>query len=98
MPSVSLMKVKFLIIWAEALHMAHYLIMNEGLCIGASSAMNCVAVVKTVRKYPHLRNIVTVLCDQGTRYLSKFYSQEYLDKHKIPFQPKPHYLNLDFIK
>lgn len=49
--------------------MALFLIQNEGFCVGASSALNCVAAVKTARKYPQLTNIVTVLCDSGTRYI-----------------------------
>lgn len=47
----------------ESLHMAHFLIENEGIFVGASSAMNCVAAVKTSRKYPNLKTIVTILCD-----------------------------------
>lgn len=48
--------------------MARFLIQNEGLLVGASSAMNCVAAVKTARKYPKLKNIVTILCDSGSRF------------------------------
>lgn len=71
--------------------MAHFIIKNEGLFIGSSSAMNLVAVVKTKRKYPELKKIVTVICDSGSRYLSKFYSKSYLESHNIDFQPKPSY-------
>lgn len=48
--------------------MARFLIENEGICVGSSSAMNCVAVVKAARKYPELKRFVTVLCDTGSRY------------------------------
>jgi cysteine synthase A len=34
----------------EALHMAHYLIENEGIFVGGSSAMNVAAAVKYSRK------------------------------------------------
>lgn len=75
--------------------------------------MNCVAVVKTARKYPKLKQIVTVLCDSGVkyafynifilyRYFSKFYNLEYLNKNNIKFEPKENYIgenfNLDFVK
>ena len=33
----------------ESLHMAHFLIANEGLFLGPSSAMNLVAAVKTAK-------------------------------------------------
>ena len=31
--------------------MAHFLIQNEGLLLGTSSAMNCVAAVKAAREF-----------------------------------------------
>jgi cysteine synthase A len=39
----------------ESLHMALFLAQNEGLLLGGSSAMNCVAIVKVARKYPKLK-------------------------------------------
>ena len=70
--------------------MAHYLIENEGLFVGSSSAMNIVAAVKEGRKYPG-SNIVTVVHDSGIRYLKKLYSQDYLNSKDIPFERKEHY-------
>lgn len=62
--------------------------------------MNCVAAVKAAKQYQGegVKVIVTILCDQGLKYLSKFYSQEYLDAHNIEFKPLSKYDNLDFIK
>jgi len=59
--------------------------------------MNCVAVVKAARKYPHLKIFVTVLCDTGSRYQSKFYSRDYLDKNKIKFEPLESYDKINFV-
>jgi cysteine synthase A len=35
----------------EALHMAHYLIENEGIFVGGSSALNVAAAVKYSRRF-----------------------------------------------
>ncbi|CAD8181555.1 unnamed protein product [Paramecium octaurelia] len=69
----------------ESIQMAQFLIEKEGLFVGASSAMNCVAVLKAVEKYPECKVFVTILCDSGQRYLSKFYNKEYLQQHKIEY-------------
>lgn len=53
--------------------MAHYLIENEGLFVGGSSALNLVAAVKQARKTNN-KNIVTIIHDNGIRYIKKFYS------------------------
>ena len=63
--------------------MAHFLIQNEGLLLGASSAMNCVAVVKAARHFGPNQRIVTILCDSGNRYLTKFYNQDFLNNKDI---------------
>lgn len=65
----------------QTLRMARYLIEREGLFVGASSAMNCVAAVKTARMLGEGNVIVTILCDSGSRYLTKFYSKPWLEKY-----------------
>ena len=96
----------------EAQHMAHFLIENEGQFLGTSSALNLVGCVKTARKYKKkIQNsgvtynnkvvIVTNGCDQGIRYLSKFYSEAYLKNRGINFVKRETYRNmkeLDFIE
>lgn len=67
--------------------MAYYLIENEGLFVGGSSALNVAAVVKYARKNKG-KTIVTVICDSGSRYLKKFYNQEYLDAKNIYFKKR----------
>ena len=57
----------------EALHMAYYLIENEGIFVGGSSAVNLSAAVKYGRSHPNSK-IVTILHDSGNRYLKKIYS------------------------
>lgn len=57
----------------QALRMARWLVEKEGLFIGASSAVNCVAAAKTAQAMPPGSRIVTILCDSGTRHLSRFW-------------------------
>jgi cysteine synthase A len=55
--------------------MAHFLIQNEGLLLGPSSALNCCAIVKAIRDLKLKdKTFVTIFCDSGNRYLSKFYN------------------------
>jgi cysteine synthase A len=74
----------------EALHMAYYIIENEGIFVGGSSALNLAAAVKYGREHPNSK-IVTVIHDLGNRYLKKFYSGEYLATKGINFEKKDSY-------
>lgn len=56
----------------QAMKMARWLVEKEGLFVGASSAVNCVAAARVARQMGKGR-VVTVLCDSGTRHLSKFW-------------------------
>ena len=40
--------------------MAHYVLRNEGIFVGSSSAMNCVGAVKVARRIGPGKTIVTV--------------------------------------
>ncbi|EPE10225.1 cysteine synthase 2 [Ophiostoma piceae UAMH 11346] len=59
----------------QACLMARWLVENEGIFAGSSSAVNCVAAVKTALTLPPGSRVVTVLCDSGLRHLSKFYKK-----------------------
>lgn len=59
--------------------MAHFLIQKEGLFLGSSSAVNACAVVKAAKEFGKGKVIVTIFCDSGMRYLSKFYNAKYLE-------------------
>lgn len=59
----------------QALKMAKYLCINDGLFWGSSSAINCVAALKTALKYGPGQKIVVVACDSGSRHLSKFWKE-----------------------
>lgn len=72
----------------EAVRMSRHLVQNDGLFLGSSSAVNCVAAVKTALKIKSQRDItdlepitvVTILCDSGNRHLSKFWNDAALEK------------------
>jgi cysteine synthase A len=60
----------------QAARMARWLVEKDGIFIGSSSAVNCVAAVVTalnLRKEGKTGRVVTILCDSGTRHLSKFW-------------------------
>ncbi|CAG8605235.1 8488_t:CDS:2 [Ambispora gerdemannii] len=73
----------------EAVEMARYLVREEGLFIGSSSAMNCVGAVRVARMLGPGHRIVTILCDSGQRHLTKFWNDDYLIKHNILQQQTP---------
>lgn len=96
----------------EAVFMARYMVRHEGLFLGSSSCVNLVAAVKMARKLSSnvdkdyddettWPRIVTMLCDAGTRHLTKFWSDEYIVKHGVFSSEELASLsldNLDFIK
>lgn len=59
----------------QALKMARWLVEKDGIFIGSSSAVNCVAAVVTALHMPKDSRVVTLLCDSGTRHLSKFWKR-----------------------
>jgi cysteine synthase A len=62
----------------EAVEMSRYLLRNDGLYLGASSAVHCVGAVRAARALGPGHTIVTVLCDGGQRYASRFWNDEAL--------------------
>lgn len=59
----------------QALLMAKYLIDNDGLFIGSSSAVHCVGAYEVAKKLGPGHTIVTILCDSGSRHVSKFWKR-----------------------
>ena len=56
---------------------------GEGLFVGSSSCVNLCAAVHIARQLGPGHRIVTVLCDSGSRHLSKFYNDEWLKEQGI---------------
>jgi cysteine synthase A len=59
----------------QAIKMARWLVEKDGIFVGSSSAVNCVAAVATALQMPKGSRVVTILCDSGTRHLSKFWKK-----------------------
>lgn len=76
--------------------MSRYLLRNDGLFLGSSSAVNCVGAVKLAKQMPKHSVIVTLLCDGGQRHLSKFHNDNYLER--VGLTPKSRGSKLDFIQ
>ncbi|KAK9091870.1 hypothetical protein Syun_026781 [Stephania yunnanensis] len=51
--------------------------------LGSSSAMNCVGAARVAQSLGPGHTIVTILCDNGMRHLSKFYDPQYLSQHGL---------------
>jgi cysteine synthase len=62
----------------EAVDMSRYLLRNDGLFVGSSTAMNLVASVKAARLLGPGHRIVTLLCDSGSRHISRFWNSDFL--------------------
>lgn len=60
-----------------------FLLKNDGLFVGSSSAMNCVGAVRVAQAIGPGHTIVTILCDSGMRHLSKFHNTQYLSQHGL---------------
>jgi hypothetical protein len=56
---------------------------SDGLFLGSSAAMNCVGAVKAARELGPGHTVVTVLCDSGTRHLSKFWNADVLKRRGL---------------
>lgn len=67
----------------DARYMAGFIAENEGLFIGSSAAVNCVAALREARKVGPGHTIVTILCDSGSRHLSKFWAMEPVSYCKV---------------
>ncbi len=69
---------------AEALPIVFDLIKDEGLCLGGSSGINVAGAIRMARDMGPGHTIVTVLCDSGTRYMSKMFNPAFLKEKGLP--------------
>ena len=73
----------------EALPILFDLLEHEGLCLGGSSGINVAGAMRMARDMGPGKTIVTVLCDSGTRYLTKLWNPAFLRDKGLPV---PHWL------
>eukprot|EP00834_Sanchytrium_tribonematis_P003173 NODE_115_length_18417_cov_0.666012.p5 type:complete len:382 gc:universal NODE_115_length_18417_cov_0.666012:14422-13277(-) len=67
----------------ETILMVFRLIDEEGILVGASSAMNIVAATKVAKMLGPGHRIVTILCDTGHKYQSRLFSKKWLESKNL---------------
>jgi cystathionine beta-synthase len=68
----------------DAMLMARRLAKEEGLFVGGSTGVNVVAALEVARRVDDPEAlVVTILCDTGERYLSKFFSDEWMRENQL---------------
>lgn len=67
----------------QAIGMAKFLSINDGLFIGSSTAINAIAAVKLGQRSPPGTKIVIIACDSGSRHLSKFWKEAQLVDNNV---------------
>ena len=77
----------------ETIEMVYYLLRREGLFVGGSAALNCVAAVKLARKLGRGSVVATVLCDGGSLYHSRLFSADWLAERGLVIRAR----ELEFI-
>ena len=68
----------------EALNVVFDLVEHEGLALGSSSGVNVAGAIRLARELGPGKTIVTVLCDQGSRYQSKLFNPVFLREKGLP--------------
>ena len=68
----------------EAVPVVFDLLKEEGLCLGGSSGINVAGAIRLARDLGPGHTIVTLLCDNGTRYQSKLFNPEFLKEKGLP--------------
>lgn len=63
----------------KSVEMVYRLLDEEGLYMGASSALNVVAAVEIARRIGPGKTVATVLCDGAYRYADRLFSRSWLE-------------------
>ena len=75
--------------------MVYWLLKKDGLFVGGTAGLNCVAAVKLARKLGPGKVIATVLCDGGSRYQSRLFNREWLEEKNLKVT---HTTDLSFVR
>ena len=62
----------------EIVRTTYRLLYEEGLFLGSTSGTNVAAALRVAKQLGHGHTIVTILCDGGHKYLTRFYNREWL--------------------
>ncbi len=71
----------------EALNVIYNMVEFDGLIMGGSTGINVASAIRVGKKLKPNSNIVTILCDYGTRYQSKIYNEKFLRENNLPIPP-----------
>ncbi len=69
------------------IEMVYHLLREEGLMLGGSTGINVAAALELARRLGPGHTIVTVLCDVGSRYLSRLYHPSWLEERGLCVPP-----------
>ena len=68
----------------EMLNVIYEMVEHEGLVMGGSTGINVAGAIRMAKDLGPGHTIVTVLCDQGSRYQSKIFNPEFLKERGFP--------------
>src|SRR5207253_737543 len=74
---------------AEAFHVARALARREGILAGGSSGTNVAAALRYAQRLGPDAVVVTLVCDTGRNYLSKFFDDRWLAENQLMFSAQP---------
>jgi cystathionine beta-synthase len=83
---------------AESFHVARALSRREGILAGGSSGTNVAAALRYARRLTREHVVVTLICDTGRNYLSKFYDESWLAANNLVLREQPAHSVGDLIK
>jgi len=63
---------------AQSVHYVYRLLREEGLFVSSTSGINVAAAVQVARDLGPGHTVVTVLCDSGSKYLSRLFNRDWL--------------------
>jgi cystathionine beta-synthase len=83
---------------AESFRVARDLARREGILAGGSSGTNLAAALRFARRLTPHDLVVTVVCDTGRNYLSKFYDEDWLTQNNLQESEPPAHTIGDLLK
>lgn len=73
---------------SESLETARLLLKNEGVLAGSSSGTAIAAAIRYCREQTQPKNVVTFVCDTGSKYLSKMFNDMWLADQGLAHRPQ----------
>jgi len=83
---------------AESFHMARRLAREEGLLVGGSAGTAAAAAVKYARRLPPGKTVVVLLPDSGRNYLTKIFSDRWMEEQGLLDYKPEHFTVADVLK